>query len=109
MFNVSRSLSALTAGLVLASAPLMAQSGPSATIYAMTNATQNQLVVYNRSESGVLTETKRVGAGGSGTGAALGSDNGIQISANKRWLFTVNAQSNSNISRTPIWLGLPST
>ncbi len=95
MFNVSRSLSTLTAGLVLASAPLMAQSGPSATVYAMTNATQNQLVVYDRSESGVLTESKRVSTGGSGTGAGLGSNNGIQISANKRWLFTVNAGSNT--------------
>jgi 6-phosphogluconolactonase len=95
MFNVSRSLSTLTAGLVLASVPLMAQSGPSSTIYAMTNATQNQLVVYDRSESGVLTESKRVSTGGSGTGAALGSDNGIQIARGGRWLFTVNAGSNT--------------
>lgn len=65
-------------------------------VYALTNApTGNEVVVWNRAADGTLSEAGRYPTGGNGSGAGLGSQNAIVISKNDRWLFAVNAGSNS--------------
>ncbi len=91
---VARSLSALV-GILLASIPAFAQFDRAGALYTITNAPNNELVVYNRSEFGALTTHKSYSTGGAGTGNALGSDNAVQISEDRRWLVTVNAGSSS--------------
>ncbi|MDQ6734702.1 MAG: lactonase family protein, partial [Nitrospirota bacterium] len=91
---VSHTLPVL-AGILLASIPAFAQFDRAGAIYTITNASNNELVVYDRAEFGALTKHKSYSTGGAGTGNALGSDNAIQISEDRRWLVTVNAGSNS--------------
>lgn len=68
----------------------------SGAVYTMTNtAPLNQLVTFRRATDGRLTWEASLPTGGVGTGAALGSDNAVQLSRNGRWLLTVNAGDNS--------------
>ncbi len=73
-------------------------------VYAMTNqADGNAVVVYDRSSSGVLNFSHTYPTGGLGTGGdapfeavdALGSQNPLILSKNRRLLFAVNAISNT--------------
>jgi 6-phosphogluconolactonase (cycloisomerase 2 family) len=64
-------------------------------VYTSTNAVSgNEILVYNRSEDGALTFQGAYSTGGFGSGANLGSQSGVILSQNNRWLFTVNAGSN---------------
>ena len=85
----------LLVGILLASVPAFAQFSHAGSIYTMTNAPNNQLIVYDRAEFGALTNYKSYSTGGAGTGTALGSDNAVQISEDRLWLVTVNAGSNT--------------
>ncbi len=92
---LSRTLK-IVATLTLLSIPLLAQSGVGPAVYSMSNATpNNELVVFPRSTSGVLSSPTSYSTGGAGTGAGLGSDNAVQIGPEGRWLVTVNAGSNT--------------
>lgn len=65
-------------------------------VYTMTNtAPLNRIVTFHRATNGSLTWVESLSTGGSGSGAALGSDNAVQLSRNHRWLLTVNAGSDS--------------
>lgn len=55
----------------------------------------NDVLVYNRSASAAATLLGRVATQGIGTGAALGSQGSVTLSSNGRWLFVVNAGSNT--------------
>lgn len=62
----------------------------------MTNAAgPNEVIVFARSSDGSLREAARVSTDGSGTGATVGgSQDAIELSADGRLLFVVNAGSN---------------
>lgn len=65
-------------------------------VYTLTNATTaNAVAIYQRDENGRLTFNGTAATGGLGTGAGLGSQSPITLSQNGRWLFAVNAGSNS--------------
>lgn len=83
--------------------PVFADStGPSA-VYVMTNAsTGNQVIAYARAVNGSLSYLGTFATGGQGSGLGLtvpidplGSQNSLLVSPNGKWLFAVNAGSNS--------------
>jgi len=55
----------------------------------------NELLVYARSRSGTLTLHAHAATGGQGSGAGLGSQGAVTLSGDGRYVFVVNAQSNS--------------
>lgn len=55
----------------------------------------NEVLVYNRSNSGPATLLTRVATHGSGTGAGLGSQGAVTLSRDGRYLFVVNAASHT--------------
>lgn len=55
----------------------------------------NVLQVYSRSADGPATLVTRVATGGTGSGAGLGSQGAVTLSSDGRYLFAVNAGSNS--------------
>jgi 6-phosphogluconolactonase len=80
------------------SIPFLAQAkGGRGAVYAMTNADDNEIVVYHRAANGMLTMVGNLTTGGSGAttepGDALGASNPLILSPNHRWLFAVNAGS----------------
>ncbi len=63
-------------------------------IYILSNdAVQNSVLVYNQNYDGTLTLQTTVPSGGAGSGGGLGNQGAIEN--NGRWLFAVNAGSNS--------------
>ncbi len=65
-------------------------------IYTMTNAQgDNRVVALEQRANGSLVAVNSVSTGGAGLGANLGSQAALCFSTNGRWLFAVNAASNS--------------
>ncbi len=64
-------------------------------VYTMSNATgSNEVIVLNRASDETLSEAARVATGGAGTGESVGgSQDGIELSENGRFLLVVNAGS----------------
>ncbi|HEX4602170.1 MAG TPA: beta-propeller fold lactonase family protein [Gemmatimonadales bacterium] len=82
------------AAALAARAPDAVQDGPGA-VYTLTNQiTGNTVVVFRRAADGTLSAVGSVATGGTGTGAGLGSQGAVALSADNRWLFAVNAGSN---------------
>lgn len=67
-------------------------------VYTMTNApTNNEVVVFDRNDDGILTKACSISTGGSGSGGGLDpltSQGSIVLSRDTRWLLAVNAGSN---------------
>lgn len=63
-------------------------------VFVMTNETANSVAVFRRHADGSLIWQANVPTGGMGSGAGLGSQGALALSANGRWLFAVNAGSN---------------
>jgi 6-phosphogluconolactonase (cycloisomerase 2 family) len=91
-----RQLAALSAAAI--SAPALARGrGRHDTfgegkIFTSTNATAgNELLVFEPTQEGELALIEHVATGGQGTGAGLGSQGAVTLSANGRYLFVVNA------------------
>jgi 6-phosphogluconolactonase (cycloisomerase 2 family) len=61
----------------------------------MANTSQNAILVFQRLEDGKLLPTETVSTGGAGTGANFGSNGALALTQDGRWLFAVNAGSNS--------------
>ena len=59
------------------------------------DAAGNQLLIYSRGPGGGLATVGRVASGGLGAGKGLGSQGAVTLSRNGRYLFLVNANSNS--------------
>ncbi len=73
-----------------------AASGGAGYVYTETNAaTGNAIQVYSRAVDGSLTPAASFPTGGLGTGASLGSQSAVVLSADGRWLFAVNAGSDN--------------
>ncbi|HUF47306.1 MAG TPA: hypothetical protein VMM93_05775, partial [Vicinamibacterales bacterium] len=65
-------------------------------VYTMTNATTgNEILVFNRRADDQLEAGSAVATGGLGTGAGLGNQGALAMSDQGRWLFAVNAASDS--------------
>lgn len=72
-----------------------AAAGDSGAVYTLTNsAAGNAVAIFKRAADGTLTPAGAVATGGLGTGAGLGSQGALTLSANHQWLFAVNAGSN---------------
>ncbi len=81
-------------------------------VYTITNeAGGNRIAIFNRAADGDLAFDSYVNSGGNGTGAKLGSQGAVILSDNGRWLFAVNAGSNSisSFRVTPWGLDLADT
>jgi 6-phosphogluconolactonase (cycloisomerase 2 family) len=55
----------------------------------------NSVLMFHRAANGALTPVSEFFTGGVGTGAGLGNAGAVILSPNNRWLFTVNAASNT--------------
>jgi 6-phosphogluconolactonase len=68
----------------------------SAHVFTSTNAVAgNELLVYSVPRSGALTLEARLATQGQGTGTGLGNQGAVTLSGNGRFVFVVNALSNS--------------
>ncbi len=101
MYKFSRLFTAVLAAAMILS--LFALSGGSAgaaalspgAVFVLTNASGgNAVAAFNRAGDGSLTPAGTFATGGLGTGAGLGSQSAVILSANGRRLFAVNAGSN---------------
>jgi 6-phosphogluconolactonase len=64
-------------------------------VFALSNAPGgNAVVMFTRAGDGALTQVGSFPTGGNGTGSGLGSQGALVLSADRRWLFAVNAGSN---------------
>lgn len=88
-------------GMVWPQATFAAPGGRSGTVFIMTNAAdKNEIISYERSENGKLTESNRYDTGGrgsSGLNDPLGSQGSLRLSQDHSLLFAVNAGS-GNVS-----------
>lgn len=81
---------ALTGASLLSAGNGSSADAPGA-VYALTNAPSgNAVVVYNRGADGSLTPAGAYPSGGTGTGAGLGSQDAVIVTADHRLLFAVN-------------------
>ena len=64
-------------------------------VYTMNNGTENTILAFHRSGDGKLAQATTVPTGGAGTGSNFGSNGALALSRDGRWLFAVNAGSNS--------------
>jgi 6-phosphogluconolactonase len=72
-----------------------AESDPAGVVYVQTNAASgNAVQVFKRHEDGGLSAAGSFATGGHGSGAGLGSQGALALSADGRFLFTVDAGSN---------------
>jgi 6-phosphogluconolactonase (cycloisomerase 2 family) len=94
MSSLSKIVSVLLVLLTL-SVRAYASDAPGA-VFAITNAPAgNAVVMYARDGDGALTPAGSFPTGGSGTGASLSSQGAVIVSDDQRFLFAVNAGSNS--------------
>lgn len=99
-FTRRQSLQGLAAALLVSSVGLPALAAPAplrqGKIFLSTNAPAgNELLVFEQADDGPATLLARVPTQGLGTGGGLGSQGAVTLSSNGRYLFVVNAQSNS--------------
>ena len=71
-----------------------AQVNPNSVVYTSTNAAAgNSVVAFPRASDGSLGAPTTYATGGTGSGAGLGNQGAVAVSANNRWLYVVNAGS----------------
>src|SRR5690242_13054168 len=84
------------AALAAAASLAFAASADAASVYTLTNQTTgNAVAAFTQGADGSLTPAGTYATGGFGTGAGLGSQGAIALSRPSRWLFAVNAGSDS--------------
>jgi 6-phosphogluconolactonase len=65
-------------------------------VFTSTNAVAgNELLVYDTGKNGHLTLQTRIATQGAGTGTGLGNQGGVTLSGDGRYLFVINAASNT--------------
>lgn len=91
--NLNLAMFAMVA-VVLSALPAYAAAGA---VYTETNGAQNAILIWNRADDGRLVAASAFGVltGGAGTGAGLGSQGALTTDESNRFLFAVNAGSNS--------------
>ena len=90
-------IAVLAAGVLLATAsPASAAPGGRGAVYVLGNQTTgNEVFVFRRTSDGRLLLTATVPSGGVGTGGGLGSQGAVVLDSSARYLFAVNAGSDS--------------
>jgi 6-phosphogluconolactonase (cycloisomerase 2 family) len=87
-------LSALLLAM-FATLPAISSAEDKVTLYTLSNdLTGNAVYVYNRLPNGDIQHVNHYATGGEGSGAGLGNQGALAISANERYLFAINAGSN---------------
>ena len=77
-------------------APSVSAAPAAGAVYSESNSPAgNSILVWTRNADGSLAPAGSVATGGVGTGAGLGSQGAVTLSADGDWLFAVNAGSNS--------------
>jgi 6-phosphogluconolactonase (cycloisomerase 2 family) len=77
-------------------APAMAGNSDTGQVYTMTNsASGNEILVFTHSSQQGLVGVASVATGGNGTGAGLGNQGGMILNDHERFLYAVNAGSDS--------------
>jgi 6-phosphogluconolactonase (cycloisomerase 2 family) len=96
-FTSRAALSAvLGAAVALVAAAAPAAASDRGTVYTSTNsASGNEVLVLDRAGDGSLKPAGSFSTDGAGTGAGLGSEGAIALSESKRFLYVVNAGSDS--------------
>ncbi len=88
-----------TATMILASLAAPAAARAEGAVYVMTNASAaNEIIVFERDDDGLLTRGETVATGGRGSGGGidpLGSQGALILSQDERFLYAVNARSNT--------------
>jgi 6-phosphogluconolactonase (cycloisomerase 2 family) len=64
-------------------------------VYTLSNAAGNEVLAFKRFNDGHMAAAGQFATGGEGTASGLGSQGALALSDNKRYLFAVNAGSNS--------------
>lgn len=65
-------------------------------VFTMSNASSgNEILAFSLRPHGALVQTASVKSGGKGSGGGLGNQSGLVLSKDRRWLFAVNAGSDS--------------
>lgn len=83
-------------GASLVSAGNASSADAPGAVYALTNSPSgNAVIVYNRGGDGSLRPAGSYASGGTGTGAGLGSQDAVIVTADHRLLFAVNPGSHS--------------
>ena len=82
-------------GAFAGGATAIAASDTAGAVYTQTNKAANAVLVFARAADGSLSAPTSVATGGSGSGTGLGSQGSVTVSADGRWLFVVNAGSDS--------------
>src|SRR5215475_4091836 len=91
---VTRSAVGLALGWSIASAALAHDDRHY--VYTQNNAQgDNRVLVFEQHANGALVNVSSFSTGGAGAGANLGSQGALALSQDGRWLFAVNAGSNS--------------
>jgi 6-phosphogluconolactonase len=83
---------------VALAAPAIASESPevAGAAYTLTNAPAgNAVLAYTRYEDGSLSPAGSFASGGNGSGTGLGSQDSVIVDESRRWLFAVNAGSDS--------------
>jgi 6-phosphogluconolactonase (cycloisomerase 2 family) len=92
MRNVSR----LLCGVALSALFLPSARADAGAVYVMSNdASRNSVLVFDRASDGLLAFARSFETGGAGTGAGLGSQGALALSEDHRFLYAVNAGSDS--------------
>ena len=77
-------------------APAVADNYGTGQVFTMTNAAGgNAILIFNHHPQQGLVGAGSVATGGDGTGAGLGNQGGVILSKHHRWLYAVNAGSDS--------------
>ena len=95
--------------LALLSPGIAAAGSGGGAVFTLTNETSgNRVLIWQRAANGELHAKGAVPTGGTGTGAALGSQGALTLSPNNRWLYAVNPGSDEisvfRVRGTELWL-----
>jgi 6-phosphogluconolactonase (cycloisomerase 2 family) len=86
----------IAAAIAAAASLTLAGTASAADVYTLTNQpTGNAVAAFDRAPDGSLSPAGTYATGGIGTGAGLGSQGSLALSRPSRWLFAVNAGSDS--------------
>ena len=89
-------LSLFMMSLGLFAAPAMADADGTVQVFTMTNAAAgNEILIFDHHPQQGLVGAGSVASGGTGTGGGLGNQGGVILSKHNRWLYAVNAGSDS--------------
>lgn len=81
---------------VLVAGPASGATTGGGAVYTETNAgSGNAIVVFKRAADGTLAQAAKVSTGGGGTSSALGSQGAVILSSDGKYLFAVNAGTNT--------------